>query len=161
VPQKLEIMRGILSWLSILLPCLAFPSVYALSIPPPSQDSWYHQPENISSYSAGEVVRSREVAPQLEPLLSLPVDVSVKTVTQYLFRTTDSLGNAVASVVTLIEPFNSDPSKLLGYQAFYDSSSIDCSPSYTLRAKKQDLGATVSGLNVSLDIPFVRLPTTI
>ncbi|KAJ5625316.1 hypothetical protein N7510_001625 [Penicillium lagena] len=125
------------------------------SIPVPSKDPWYDQPNNISEYSPGEVIRSRQVSAQLEPFISFPVNVSVKAVYQYLFRTTDSLGDAVGSAVTLIEPYNSDPSKLLGYQAFYDSASVDCSPSYTLRAKNQDLGFTLSGLNVSEDIPFV------
>lgn len=129
--------------------------VYSVSITPPSQDPWYRQPDDIGGYSAGDVIRSRQVPPQLESFLSLPVDVSVKSVTQYLFRTTDSLGEAVGSVATLIEPFNADPSKLLGYQAFYDSASVDCSPSYTLRAKNKDLGYSLSNMNVSLDIPFV------
>lgn len=134
---------------SLLHPTLA-------SITPPSQDPWYDQPNNVSSYTEGQVIRSRSVSPELVSLLSLPVKVSVKSVYQYLFRTTDSIGDAVASAVTLIEPFNSDPSKLLGYQAFYDSANVDCSPSYTLRADYENLGLSVSGLNVSEDIPFVR-----
>lgn len=140
-----------------LICCLAFyiSSVYSVSITPPSQDPWYRQPDDIGGYSAGDVIRSRQVPPQLQSFLSLPVDVSVKSVTQYLFRTTDSLGEAVGSVATLIEPYNADPSKLLGYQAFYDSASVDCSPSYTLRANNKGLGYSLSNVNVSLDIPFV------
>ncbi|OKP07330.1 Lipase A [Penicillium subrubescens] len=103
-----------------LLICAAF----AASITPPSQDPWYEQPSNISDYVAGEMIRSRSVPPELESFLALPLNVSVKAVYQYLFRTTDSLGDAVASAVTLIEPYNSDPSKLVGYQAFYDSANI-------------------------------------
>ncbi|KAJ5666692.1 hypothetical protein N7462_011101 [Penicillium macrosclerotiorum] len=135
--------------------CSFIPSAFTAAITPPSQDSFYDQPSNISEYLAGEVIRSRSVTPQLESFLSLPVNVSVKAVYQYLFRTTDSLGDAVASVVTLIEPYSSDPSKLLGYQAFYDSANVDCSPSYTLRTENQNLGFSVSGLNVSEDIPFI------
>ena len=130
---------------------------FAASITPPSQDLWYDQPSNISDYAAGEMIRSRSVPPQLESLLSLPVNVSVKAVYQYLFRTTDGLGDAVASAVTLIEPYNSDPSKLVGYQAFYDSANVDCSPSYALLAANDNLGSLSSGLNVSEDIPFVSL----
>jgi hypothetical protein len=138
----------------LLLICAAF----AASITPPSQDPWYGQPSNISDYAAGEMIRSRSVPPQLESFLSLPVNVSVKAVYQYLFRTTDSLGDAVASAVTLIEPYNSDPSKLVGYQAFYDSANVDCSPSYTLRADYDNLGSLTSGLKVSQDVPFVSSP---
>ncbi|KAJ5081149.1 hypothetical protein N7456_013387 [Penicillium angulare] len=140
--------------LSITAICSLFYSTLA-TITPPSQDAFYDEPNNISDYTAGQVIRSRSVSPELVSLLSLPVKVSVKTVYQYLFRTTDSLGDAVASAVTLIEPFNSDPSKLLGYQAFYDSANVDCSPSYTLRADYENLGFSVSGLNVSEDIPFI------
>ncbi|KAJ5729642.1 uncharacterized protein N7483_004150 [Penicillium malachiteum] len=140
-----------------LLPLLSslFYLISEATITPPSEDSFYDQPSNISDYDNGEVVRSRSVSPELVSFLSLPVDVSVQTVHQYFFRTTDSLGDAAGSVVTLIEPYNSDPSKLLGYQAFYDSANVDCSPSYTLRADYQNLGLTVSGLNVSEDIPFI------
>ncbi|KAJ5355205.1 uncharacterized protein N7496_012417 [Penicillium cataractarum] len=130
-------------------------AVFAASTSPPSQDPWYEQPSNISDYAAGEMIRFRSVSPQLESILSLPVNVSVKAVYQYLFRTTDGLGDAVASAVTLLEPYHSDPSKLVGYQAFYDSANVDCSPSYTLRAGNENLGSMSSGLNVSEDIPFV------
>lgn len=127
----------------------------AASITLPSQDPWYDQPSNISDYAAGEMIRSRSVPPQLELFLSLPVNVSVKAVYQYLFRTTDSLGDAVASAVTLLEPYNSDPSKLVGYQTFYDSANVDCSPSYTLQAGYEDLESLASGMNVSQEVPFV------
>ena len=137
--------------------CL-FSSVFTASVPFPSQDPWYDEPSNISDYTPGAVIRSRSVSPQLESFLSLPVNVSVKATFQYLFRTTDSLGDAAASVVTLIEPYNSDPSKLLGYQAFYDSANVDCSPSYTMRDDNENMGLPVSGLNVSQDIPFVSRP---
>ncbi|KAJ5751772.1 hypothetical protein N7520_008689 [Penicillium odoratum] len=61
------------------------------------------------------------------------------------------LGGAVASVVTLFEPHNSDPTNLLDYQTYYDSSNVDCSPSYTRQTDSDDLSAS----NASLDIPFI------
>lgn len=114
-----------------------FSSTFAATVSPPSQDPWYEQPCNISDYASGEVVRSRSVNPELEAFLTLPVNVSVKAVFQYLYRTTDSLGDAAASVVTLIEPHNSDPTKLLGYQTYYDSANEDSSPSYTLQVQNE------------------------
>lgn len=134
-----------------------FPSVFPAALVPPSQDPFYDQPNNISTYAAGEVIRSRSVDPQLESLLSLPVNISVKAVTQFLFRTTDNLGDAAAAVVTLIEPHNSDPTKLVGYQTFYDSANVDCSPSYTLQAESESLVNILAG-NVSEDVPFVSAP---
>jgi len=109
--------------LAILFLCFSISSVYSFSVHPPSQDPWYHQPDEIRGYSAGEV-RSRQVAPQLQSFLSLPVDVSVKAVTQYLFRTTDSIGEAVPSVVTLIEPFNADPVAVQRYELCYSDGNI-------------------------------------
>ncbi|KAJ5591408.1 hypothetical protein N7450_005380 [Penicillium hetheringtonii] len=137
--------------------CICFLNLVAdvASIVPPSKDSWYFQPNDIGRYVNGEVIRSRHVTPQLESFTSLPVNVSVKSITQYLFRTTDNLGHAVASAATLIEPFNADSTKLLGYQTFYDSASVDCSPSYTIRAKNEGGESAISKLNVSLDIAFM------
>lgn len=137
--------------------CFLISRGYAVTVPPPSQDSWYRQPSDIGRYSPGDVIRSRHVAPQLESFLSFPANVSVKSVTQYLFRTTDNLRTPVASVATLIEPFRADSSKLLGYQTFYDSASVDCSPSYTLQAKNDDPEFAMRNLNLSVDIAFVSL----
>ncbi|KAJ5266973.1 hypothetical protein N7478_009781 [Penicillium angulare] len=123
---------------SLSLLSLLFSSV-AASVKPPSLDPWYSQPINISNYEAGTAIRSRSVNTKLEALLTLPMDVSVKCVVQYLFRTTDSLGKAAASVVTLIEPKNSNPTKLLGYQVYYDSANVDSSPSYLIQTRNETL----------------------
>ncbi|KAJ5667128.1 hypothetical protein N7507_002992 [Penicillium longicatenatum] len=131
-----------------------FPSVLTSALIPPSKDAFYDQPANIHTYNPGEVIRSRTVDPQLESFLSFPVNISVKAVSQFLFRTTDNLGDAAAAVVTLIEPYNSDPTKLLGYQTFYDSANVDCSPSYTLQAENESLSNLLAG-NVSEDVPFM------
>ncbi|KAF9890157.1 hypothetical protein FE257_006318 [Aspergillus nanangensis] len=105
----------------------------AAALTPPSQDSWYDQPANISAYQPGQLIRARQVANQLEPYVALGMPIEVEVVHQYLYRTTDSLGKPVAAAATLIVPHNSDPSKLLAYETFYDANNPDCSPSYTLR----------------------------
>ncbi|KAB2571625.1 Lipase A [Lasiodiplodia theobromae] len=133
-------------------------SVRAAAPQPPSQDPWYEQPANISDYVPGAIIRSRQVANQLEPFLPLPVSVSVESVHQYLFRTTDSLGNAVAAASTLIKPYNANPEKLLSYQTAYDSSNPDCSPSYTLQSGSAPggLGGIVDqNSTLSIDTPFI------
>lgn len=104
-----------------------------LALVPPSQDPWYQQPENISAYAPGEMIRTRQVANELEPYVPVGMPISVELVHQYLYRTTDSVGKPVAAAATLIVPHNSDPSKLLAYETFYDANNPDCSPSYTLR----------------------------
>ncbi|KAF9893920.1 hypothetical protein FE257_008891 [Aspergillus nanangensis] len=147
-------------WTKILLPlCAAGLALVSADDPLlPSQDAWYDQPDDIASYSPGDMIRTREVPPLLQPLFSsIPANVSTKAVYQYLYRTTDSLGEPVAAVVTLLEPYDSDPEKLVAYQTPYDSANPDCSPSYTVQAR---LGEGFGGFplpdtNTSTDIPFI------
>ncbi|PGH09530.1 hypothetical protein GX51_00636 [Blastomyces parvus] len=125
---------------------------------PPRQDSWYAEPENIKEYKHGELIRSRQVESRLKPLLPLGGEISVDSVYQYLFRTTDSLGNAVAAATTLIVPHNSNPSQLLVFQAAYDAANEDCSPSYTLRPGSASgglLGFLMPNSTVSTDVVFL------
>lgn len=123
----------------------------------PTEDPWYDQPANIDTYAPGQTIRTRELSSQLSPFLPLPVDVKVESVHQYLFRTTDSLGNPIAAVNTLIKPRNADPSKLLAYALYYDSSNPACEPSYTLQP---DSGSGLAGIlsannTLSTDTAFV------
>ncbi|PGH10596.1 hypothetical protein AJ79_05419 [Helicocarpus griseus UAMH5409] len=123
---------------------------------PPSQDCWYEQPADIDEYKPGELIRSRQIENELKPFIELGGDVSVHSVYQYLFRTTDSLGNAVAAVTTLIIPYNSDPSKLLVYLVPYDSANPDCSPSYALRSEAETGSIPGNGIpQVSVELPFI------
>lgn len=147
-------------WSNILLTsfvaCLAV--VSADDPLPPSQDAWYDQPDDIASYSPGDLIRGRSIPPLLQPFFSsIPANVSTKAAYQYLYRTTDSLGDPVAAVVTLLEPHDADPGKLLAYQAPYDSANPDCSPSYTVRARPSEGlgGFPLPETNTSTDIPFV------
>ncbi|GES59605.1 LIP-domain-containing protein [Aspergillus terreus] len=105
----------------------------AAALVPPSQDPWYRQPANISAYAPGELIRARQVAPELETYVPLGTSMDVEMMHQYLYRTTDSVGAPVAAAATLIVPRNADPTKLLAYETFYDANNPDCSPSYTLR----------------------------
>lgn len=63
---------------------------------PPSRDPFYALPDNLDLYQNGAIVRSR------------PVNTSFATVTatsaQLLYRTTDALGNASATVTTVFAP---------------------------------------------------------
>ncbi|CAK4033081.1 secretory lipase-domain-containing [Lecanosticta acicola] len=97
----------------------------------PSQDSFYRQPENISSYKPGQIITSRKAGTNLQGILPFGPTPNVENAMQYLYRTTDSLNNPVAAVATLLMPSrNADPEKLLVFQAIYDSANNDCSPSY-------------------------------
>lgn len=109
--------------------------------PIPSQDPFYTQPANISLYSPGQVIRSREVTNSYNGPGGQNITVGVESTSyQYLYRTTDSLENPVAAAMTIFIPTNNtDGTKLLAYQVAEDSASGDCAPSYGFRN-----GSTVS-----------------
>lgn len=133
---------------ALALLSLALGSARAVLLP--SADAFYTQPGNVSAYRPGDVIRSRAIDGSLNGISGgTPAPLSVKKAYQYLYRTTDSLGNAAAAVTTLLVPYGADPSKLLAYQTAYDSANNDCSPSYGLRA-----GANTTA---SSDIVFVSL----
>lgn len=127
---------------------------------PPSEDPFYEQPSNIGTYAPGELIRSREISNRVATWILLPRSMNVKSAYQYLYRTTNSVGDPVAAAATLLIPHNDDPSKLLAYQTAYDSANNDCSPSYTLRYGSAPGGGTqgIASQNSTFatDPPMVR-----
>ena len=123
-----------------LLFFLALQIVQSLALILPSQDSFYSTPHNVSDYKSGQVIHVRNVR---DPVPS-PGNFTTrfKSANQYLYRTTDSLGKPVAAVTTLLVPFQANATQLLSYQFAYDSSDIDCSPSYTLFSGGTDISGT-------------------
>lgn len=133
------------------------------TLTPPSKDPFYDQPVNIGAYAPGEMIRSRQISNRMATWIPLPErSMNVKEAYQYLYRTTNSVGDPVASVATLLIPHNSDPSKLLAYQTAYDSANNDCSPSYTLRYGSGGGTAGVASQNSTFatDTPFVSGTTS-
>ena len=106
----------------------------------PSQDPFYSSPSNVSDYKPGHVISARSVP------YSIPspgnFTIRFKNATQYLYRTTDSLGEPVAAVTTLLVPIQANPAQLLSFQLAYDSPDVDCSPSYTLFSGGSDISGT-------------------
>lgn len=106
-------------------------SVLAQSPTLPSNDSFYLEPANISSYSLGQIVRGRKVNSTISGFLPLTT-ADVGAAYQYMYRSNDSLGKPVADVMTYLVPKKSDNTSLLGYSIAYDTADNDCSPSYGL-----------------------------
>lgn len=132
----------------------AYIPLAAATVALPSTDPFYTPPNNLTSYGPGDVIRSRNIPPNLNGILGTTLTpLYVKTAYQYLYRTTNDAGDAAAAVATLLVPNKADPSKLLAYQTAYDSANNDCSPSYALQA-----GANTTATS---DIAFVRNPTTL
>lgn len=123
----------------------------ASSVPEPSQDPFYTDAvANISSYALGAIIRHR---PSPGPIAtygsSLPLNI--KGAHQILFRSTDSLGNAIAAVTTVLIPYNADSTKLLSYQEAYDTADVNCSPSYTLLQASNKTSAEVLLISGALE----------
>ena len=101
----------------------------ALARPAPDPNPFYTSPAGFASKAPGTVLRTRTVAIRF---LGIPVPVDA---TQALFRTTDSLGNAVTTVTTVLVPrtgwdtARQGPRPLVSYQIAIDDIRAQCQPS--------------------------------
>ncbi len=117
----------LLSTLYILL-CPAYAILEKRSLEPPSQDPFYDCPEGIGKLLPGTIIRHRESIAPLAKYQGQPTNVKVTY--QLLYRTEDSFNCPVCAVSTIVVPENADFTKMISYQAVYDSANNDCSPSY-------------------------------
>ena len=103
---------------------------------PPSVDPFYQPPAGYISYSPGALMRSRCV----DPPASLNGSVHAF---QLLYRSQDSQGLPGVGVTTVYVPKNATTfSKIISLQTAYDSTDLDCSPSYLLESDPSGLGET-------------------
>ncbi|ORX48263.1 LIP-domain-containing protein [Hesseltinella vesiculosa] len=102
---------------------------------PPTQDPFYHYDDlaTLAKADPGTILRSREVE----------IHHHVASAYQLLYRTTDVLGNPIATVATVLRPFFPNTSALMSYQLVEDSASMDCAPSYTLDNNQPSLGGAL------------------
>jgi hypothetical protein len=104
----------------------------------PVADAFYKAPATsaLASVAPGTVLRYRPI-----PLTAYSANVSAAY--QLMFRTTDGHDAPVAAVTTVLIPKTAPASgrKLLSYQPFYDSLTLNCSPSsLTVSGKMTDKG---------------------
>lgn len=97
----------------------------------PSQDSFYAASDNITQLEPGTILKHREPPYPIAAFGISPVNINASH--QVLYRTTNSFGNAIATVLTIIIPHNADRSKVLSYQVAEDAASFNCAPSYALQ----------------------------
>lgn len=95
----------------------------------PDADPFYQPPSGYENAAPGTILKSREAPYNLRSVI-LPVQV--KNTWQFLVRTNDVNGKPMATVSTIIEPYNSDPSKLVSFQVAEDASAKNCAPSFAL-----------------------------
>ncbi|KAE8344869.1 hypothetical protein BDV24DRAFT_160171 [Aspergillus arachidicola] len=115
----------------------------------PVDDPFYIPPEGFESSAPGTILRHRTPP---NPIAALGfAKVNIQAAHQILYRTSDSSGNAIATVSTILIPHNADYSKLLSYQVAEDAADPNCAPSYALQ-----LEAAHDGI-LGLVIPQVEL----
>ncbi|KHN93840.1 Lipase, secreted [Metarhizium album ARSEF 1941] len=97
----------------------------------PSRDAFYRVPDDLDSHAPGAILRHRSPPSPMAALGSRVVHLHASH--QLLYRTTDGLDKATATVLTVLVPRNANYSKVLSYQVAEDSASINCAPSYAFQ----------------------------
>jgi Secretory lipase len=120
----------------------------------PSSDPFYRYSGHLAGIAPGTVLRQRAVT-LAEGGMSTPVSA-----TQVLYRTTGELGQATATVATVIRPA-APPllTRIVSYQTAYDALGSQCDPSYTLRGGNSSNGTAQAEEQVIL--AYVGLGDTV
>lgn len=123
---------------SLLLLFLLLPRVFALPArlrrdgpPLPTDDPFYVPPAGFESSPPGTILRYRTPPYPIAAFGADPVNIAAAY--QILYRTTDSFGDAIATVSTILIPHNADNTKLLSYQVAEDAADPNCAPSYAFQ----------------------------
>ncbi|KAI8066376.1 secretory lipase-domain-containing protein [Gongronella butleri] len=91
----------------------------------PKNDMFYQPPADFENTAPGTILKTRVLPPGDIAVLGV-LPQYYESVHQFLFRTKDALDQPVATVATLIIPFNARRDTLLSYQ-------VESAPSYALR----------------------------
>lgn len=97
----------------------------------PSDDPFYVVPDGLEQVAPGTILRHRPPPAKIAAFGFDPLNLDATY--QILYRTTDSLGNATATVLTVLVPHNADMTKVLSYQVAEDAAYINCAPSYAFQ----------------------------
>ncbi|KAH8553244.1 secretory lipase [Umbelopsis sp. PMI_123] len=127
-------------------PAVAAPVKRAAVIP--ENDAFYTPPTGYESAPLGSILRTRPVPNQLAAFSLLPQNIAAAW--QILYRTSDSSGNAQATVTTVIQPHNANASRVLSYQVAEDSAYEACAPSYSLQK-----GTSLDGIVSQAELLFM------
>lgn len=108
---------------------VAAPGAPSSTVKPPADDHFYTPPAGYKHTKPGAILRSREVT------MSGPQADFYGKAYQLLFRTTDATRRPAAAVTTVLTPSTpaSGTRVLASYQTAYDSLTLNCAPSYTMR----------------------------
>ncbi|CEJ81209.1 hypothetical protein VHEMI01351 [[Torrubiella] hemipterigena] len=114
----------------------------------PSNDAFYNVPANADKLPPGGIISHRPPPAPIRAFRTLPFNL--KEAHQFLYRTTDSHGNATATVLTVFVPYFADYSKVLSYQNAEDAAYLNCAPSYVYQKDSVDAGTQTTQLEILL-----------
>jgi hypothetical protein len=117
-----------------LLPFLAaaLPAVSERDGPlTPSEDPFYQPPPSWETTPPGTILRHR--TPPFPIAAFGLAKVNIEAAYQILYRTTNTFGEPITTVTTILIPHNADYTKLLSYQVAQDAADPSCSPSFALQ----------------------------
>jgi Secretory lipase len=123
---------------ALLIMGAAMPAAQASGPTAPSSDPFYTYTGStpLADIAPGTVLAKRSVSLELS---GLTVPVSTE---QVLYRTTGELGQATATVTTIIHPLIPlEGRDILAYQPAYDALGSECDPSYELQGGNGGIGA--------------------
>ena len=132
----------LLIWLSLLSY-----TVGVIALKPPHLDDFYEPPKKYHGTRLGEILKVRQPPASVRSYLA-PVDAISW---QLLIRSEDSFGNPNAISATILEPRDSDSTRILAYQAFENSATGDCRPSYAI------LAGSFETFQIQAELAFVSM----
>lgn len=119
---------------------------------PPGEDPFYTPPEGWESTAPGAILRHRN--PPFPVAAFGLADVNLDGSHQILYRTTDSFGDPIATVTTVLVPYNADYTKVLSYQVAQDAADPNCSPSFAIQ-QFSDAGEALALIMPQLEYVFM------
>ncbi|KAF9885687.1 hypothetical protein FE257_012669 [Aspergillus nanangensis] len=132
---------GAVATLCLFLPGNNAHSIFKRQSPTlPTDDPFYTPSIGFQNEEPGTILRYRTMPYPLSKVGSQTANF--KTGFQILYRTTDALGNAEATVTTLLVPHNASDDKLLSYQTGEDAVYLNCAPSYGLQQGAETSSST-------------------
>ncbi|MCP2278690.1 lipase family protein [Nocardia amikacinitolerans] len=119
---------------------------------PPYLDPAFYQPDpaRVAAAQPGEILRARQV--NLANFWLIPLNVKAW---QLSYRSTNTRGEPIPAVATVIVPHRPAPTGergLLAFQFAEDSLSVNCAPSYALQ-----MGSLPNPLNPVIPFEFIEL----
>ncbi|KAL2807733.1 secretory lipase-domain-containing protein [Aspergillus granulosus] len=118
----------------------------------PGEDPFYQPPAGWETKPPGAILRHR--TPPFPIAAFGLAKVNLDASHQILYRTTDSFGDPITTVTTVLVPHNADYTKVLSYQVAQDAADPNCSPSFAIQ-QFSDAGEALALIMPQLEYLFM------